>query len=109
MNSTFNDGKLQAKIILSRGHNKKSYAADLIGHVEFTGSTITRFDIVSKGIYLCPEPKKLRKDLFHVLKPGQYTLAIAFSLASGDDPSDRITPYFLRGKNPKYLNSGNSQ
>ncbi|MFT4588780.1 MAG: hypothetical protein ACI8QF_002887 [Limisphaerales bacterium] len=100
--STFVDGKLQASIILSTESKRRSYSADLIGYVEFEGNRITRFDLVAKGVFVSPgQAYKLRT--FHKLPPGEFPLVIAFTLATGEDPSDRIPPYFLRSWQADYL------
>lgn len=95
MDSTFKGGKLQATIRLSTADGQRKYAADLIGYVKYRGDKITRFDLVSKGVFQTGWTKA--KD------PGEYPLEIAFSGATGAYPADRITPNNLRGKNPEYL------
>lgn len=95
MDWTFRGGKLQATISLSRANKVWRHSADLIGHVTFEGARVTRFDLVSKGI--------LHTGKSHSLVAGEYPLEIAFSLATGDDPADRIPPINLRGDHPIYL------
>lgn len=95
MDSTFERGTFQAKINLSTANKSRRHSAYLMGYVTFRGNRITRFDLVSKGIFTTGNS--------HSVVAGEYPLEIAFSLATGDDPADRITPANLRGDNPEYL------
>ncbi|MFT5128980.1 MAG: hypothetical protein ACI8W8_002600 [Rhodothermales bacterium] len=108
MESSLKSGKFHAKIRLATMSKDRSYDANLIGHVEFKGSQITRFDIVAKGDYHWSKMAFLGKhaapkdSAYYGPPAGKYPLAIAFSLALGDSPSDRIPPHWLRS-GPAYL------
>ena len=96
LDTTFEGGKLKASIELSTANKVRRYSVELIGYVKYDGRRVTRFDLVSKGV--------LHTGKTHSLAAGRYPLEIAFTLATGDQVTDRIPPNFIRARhNSEYL------
>jgi hypothetical protein len=64
------------------------YEPRLYGHLEYDrkGRAFTRFDLVALGDYY----GRLGGSAWNVYRPGRQPLGVAFELARGDRPADRI-------------------
>lgn len=91
------NGQLRASVQLQTADNARGYTAELLGRVHTQNGRVTRFDLVAhgqfhgEGRYTRNAPK------------GKFPLAIAFTLADGNDPADTIPPQGSRGWVPGYL------
>jgi hypothetical protein len=87
---TLEKGRLQGRVHLETKDGRRGYQADLLGFIETTEGKVTRFDLVAdgqfwgQGTYTPGAPK------------GKFPLAIAFTLADGNDPLHRLVPDAVR-------------
>ncbi|MDF1843977.1 MAG: hypothetical protein P1U77_21275 [Rubripirellula sp.] len=85
------DGKLSGKVHLETANGDRGFQAEIRGEIETDGELVTRCDFVAsgnfwgEGTYTRGAPK------------GKFPLAIAFTLADGNDLADRIPPQGSRG------------
>jgi hypothetical protein len=91
------DGILRGKISLSTSDDSRRYDAELYGHIAHDGTSITRFDVVAKGLFR-GEGRYTRG-----APKGDFPLAISFTLADGSDVADAIPPQGSRGWLPGYI------
>ena len=71
---------------------KRGYEAHLLGHIDYSRQedAITRFDVLAIGDFWG------QGAIAHQKRDGAFPLAIAFELASGDKPADRVPPQASR-------------
>jgi hypothetical protein len=71
---------------------KRGYEANLLGYIEYSRErdAITRFDMVALGDFWG------QGAIAHQKRDGPFPLAIAFELASGNKPADRVPPQASR-------------
>lgn len=85
------DGKLSGTVHLETKDGKRGFQCELRGFVESNGDNVTRFDVVAMGKcwgdgpYTKGGPK------------GKFPLALAFSLADGNDIADAVPPQGCKG------------
>lgn len=91
------NGRLSGKVHLETKDGKRGYQAQILGYVESSGETLTRFDVVvhgdfwGEGRYTKNAPE------------GKFPLAISFSLADGKDIADEVVPQAWKGWHHNYL------
>ena len=91
------DGKLTGSVRFSTRSGDRTYDAKLLGHLEFDGKKLTRFDLVASGTfkgegrYTRNAPKK------------PFPFAVAFRLADMKDIADGVAPQAARGWLDGYL------
>jgi hypothetical protein len=91
------DGKLTGSVELATKSGDRGYVADLLGFVETRDGRVVRLDMVAKGWYWGEGP-------FTAGAPkGRFPLAVAFSLASGEEEADRVPPQGSKGWLPEYI------
>jgi hypothetical protein len=90
-------GKLSGTVKLATAAGDRGYEAELLGFVESEGGRVVRFDVVAKGLFW-GEGTYTRG-----APPGKFPLAIAFTLSSAHDESDRVPPQGTKGWLPSYL------
>lgn len=88
---TFKEGRLTGKVHLEDEKERRGFQADLLGFVEVKAGKLSRFDLVAKGQYW-GTGGHTAPDL---APTGTFPLAIAFTLASGKDPADKVPPNSL--------------
>ena len=94
------DGTVLGSTRLSTADGKRSYRADIRGHVELEEGVLTRFDLVLKGEFF-------GQGRFTPGAPaGAFPLAVAFRLASDQDVASRVRPQALKAVGPGYLQMG---
>ena len=98
--STFSinkQGLLTGKIHLVSKNNIMGYEADIRGHIEFKGNTLTRFDLVAHGDYWgeCQYTKGAPE--------GRFPLGVSFRLVDGTSPYDQIPPQGAKSWWQNYL------
>ncbi len=90
-------GKLTGTVQLETKSGDRGYHADLFGFVETNNGRVVRLDLVAKGMfwgdgtYTRGAPK------------GRFPLAVAFTLATGEDEADRVPPQGTKGWLPSYI------
>ncbi len=88
---TLIDGILRGTVHLQSESDDREFHAALLGHLEANGKIVTRLDLVARGNfrgqgrYTRGAPK------------GDFPLAIAFTIADGNDIADAIPPQGSRG------------
>jgi hypothetical protein len=95
---TLKDGKLTGIVQLETSDGKRGYETDLLGYVEAKEGKLSRFDLVSKGLFwgagtytnTAGTPK------------GKFPLAVAFRLSEGKSDADKVPPQAARDLN-EYL------
>lgn len=85
------DGRLTGKIQLQSRDGKRGYIADLLGVVETKDGRVVRLDLVALGDFW-GDGRYTRG-----APPGEFPLAISFTLADGSDVADEIPPQASRG------------
>jgi hypothetical protein len=93
----FNGGKLTGTVQLETKAGDRGYHADLLGIVETDNGRVVRLDIVAKGLCWGEGP------FTRGAPKGKFPLAVAFSLASGDEAADRVPPQGSKGWLPGYI------
>jgi hypothetical protein len=84
-------GKLTGSVELESKSGDRGYVADLLGFVEAQNGRVVRLDLVAKGLYW-------GEGQFTLGAPkGKFPLAVAFTLASGDEEADRVPPQGSKG------------
>ncbi|MBI3857638.1 MAG: hypothetical protein HY293_18305 [Planctomycetes bacterium] len=86
------DGKLTGSVQLETPDGRRGYETELLGFVEAKDGKLTRFDVVSKGLFwgagtytnTAGTPK------------GKFPLAVAFRLAEGGLEADKVPPQAAR-------------
>jgi hypothetical protein len=89
--------RVEGSVHLETASGDRGYRADLLGFVEEKDGTLARFDLVAKGLFWgegrytggAPE--------------GKFPFAVAFTLAAGDDETDKVPPQGAKGWLPGYL------
>jgi hypothetical protein len=95
---TLKDGKLIGTVQLETPDGKRGYETDLLGFIEAKDGKLSRFDLVSKGLFwgagsytnTAGTPK------------GKFPLGVAFRLADGKNEADKVPPQAARDLN-EYL------
>jgi hypothetical protein len=90
-------GKLTGSVELENKSGDRGYVADVLGFVETRDGRVVRLDMVAKGLYWGEGPFTLGAP------KGKFPLAVAFSLASGDEEADRVPPQGSKGWLPGYI------
>ncbi len=91
------DGRLSGAVTLSTKSGDRAFEASLYGHVEKKDGKLSRFDVVASGRFR-GEGRYTRN-----APKGWFPFAVAFSLATGEDATDRIPPQGSRGWVDGYL------
>ena len=94
------DGTLQGSVNLSTDDGKRSYRADIRGHVELNQGALTRFDIVLKGDFVGHGRYTPHAP------PGAFPLAVTLRLASDKDVASQVRPQALKAAGTRYLRMG---
>lgn len=94
------DGTVQGSVNLSTDDGKRSYRADVRGHVELDQGVLTRFDIVLKGDFVG------HGRYTQGAPAGAFPLAVALRLASDQDVASQVRPQALKAVGPGYLKMG---
>ena len=90
------DGKLTGTVQLATPSGDRGYQAELLGFVETANGQVVRLDVVAKGLYWGrPYTRGAPK--------GKFPLAVAFTLATGNEESDRVPPQGSKGWLPGYI------
>ncbi|MCG8602954.1 MAG: hypothetical protein MI807_22610 [Verrucomicrobiales bacterium] len=88
----FLSGKtLRGTVHLRTDSGDREYRVELLGYVETTDGSVSRFDIVAKGLF------RGEGEYTRGAPKGNFPLAIAFRLADGSDRADQIPPQGSRG------------
>jgi hypothetical protein len=95
---TLKDGKLSGAVQLETADGKRGYETDLLGFIEAKDGRLSRFDLVSKGLFwgagsytnTAGTPK------------GKFPLGVAFRIADGKNEADKVPPQAARDLN-EYL------
>jgi hypothetical protein len=91
------DGKLTGSVELATKSGDRGYVADLLGFVGTRDGRVVRLEMVAKGWYWGEGP-------FTAGAPkGRFPLAVAFTLANGEEEADRVPPQGSKGWLPDYL------
>ncbi|MGE3817861.1 MAG: hypothetical protein AB7I30_00345 [Isosphaeraceae bacterium] len=90
-------GELTGSVWLETPSGDRGYQADLFGFVETQNGRVTRLDLVSKGMFWGEGPYT------RGAPKGKFPLAVAFSLAKGDEEADRVPPQGSKGWLPGYI------
>ena len=75
----------------------RGYHADVLGFVATHNGRVVRLDMVAKGLFWGDGP------FTRGAPRGRFPLAVAFSLASGDEEADRVPPQGSKGSLPGYI------
>jgi hypothetical protein len=94
---TLKDGRLTGSVELTTKSGKRGYRAKLFGNVKVEDGKLTRFDVVAKGEFW-GEGTFTRS-----APPGEFPLAIAFTLTAGTSAADRALPGGARANLKGYL------
>jgi hypothetical protein len=94
------DGTVQGSVNLSTDDGKRSYRADIRGHVDLDQGALTRFDIVLKGDFVG------RGRYTQGAPAGAFPLAVTLRLASDKDVASQVRPQALKAVGPRYLKMG---
>jgi hypothetical protein len=86
---TLTEGRLSGSVLLETPDRKRGYDAEVFGFVEANEGKVTRFDVVVKGQFWGDTPET------RGAPNGKHPLAIAFSLASGMEETDKIPPAMI--------------
>jgi hypothetical protein len=90
-------GKLTGTVQLETKSGDRGYHAELLGFVETDKGRVVRMDVVAKGFFWGDGPYT------RGAPKGKFPLAVAFTLASGDDEADRVPPQGTKGWLPGYV------
>jgi hypothetical protein len=94
---TLKDGRLTGSVELTTKSGKRGYRAKLFGRVKVEDGKLTRFDVVVKGDFWG------EGSFTRAAPPGEFPLAIAFTLATGTSAADRALPGGSRSNLKGYL------
>ncbi|MCH2180432.1 MAG: hypothetical protein MK108_00365 [Mariniblastus sp.] len=94
------DGAVQGSVNLATDDGKRSYRADIRGHVELDQGALTRFDLVLKGEFVG------QGRFTPGAPPGAFPLAVALRIASDRDVASQVRPQALKAVGPGYLQMG---
>ncbi len=95
---TLKDGVISGNVHLSNETGSRSYTCEVRGNVEVKDGKVTRFDLVAKG------PARGASGCTEAAKPkGEFTLAVACRLASGQDEADKVMPQGAKSWFPDYM------
>jgi len=95
---TLKNGVISGNVHLSNETGSRSYTCELRGSVEVKDGKVTRFDLVAKG------PARGASGCTEAAKPkGEFTLAVACRLASGQDEADKVMPQGAKSWFPDYM------
>lgn len=94
------DGTVLGSVRLSTDDGKRSYRADIRGHVELDQGALTRFDIVLKGDFVG------QGRYTQGAPAGAFPLAVTVRLASDKDVASEVRPQALKAVGPGYLKMG---
>lgn len=97
LNMRLEDGKLTGEVHLETRDGKRGYQAEILGYIESSGNTLTRFDVVVRGDFW-GEGRYTKN-----APQGKFPLAISFSLADGKDIADGVVPQAWKGWHHNYL------
>ena len=90
-------GKLTGSVELETKSGDRGYVADLLGFVETQNGRVVRLDMVAKGLFW-------GEGQFTLGAPkGKFPLAVAFTLAAGDEEADRVPPQGSKGGLEGYI------
>ena len=92
-------GTLTGNVHLETKSGDRGYVAELFGKVEADGTTVTRFDVVCKGMFWGSGPYT------HHPPEGNFPLVVAFRLADQSKRSANILPYGAKGMVSNYFES----
>jgi hypothetical protein len=84
-------GKLTGTVQLENKSGDHGYHAELLGFVESDKGRVVRLDVVAKGLYWGDSA------FTRGAPKGKFPLAVAFSLANGDQEADRVPPQGSKG------------
>jgi hypothetical protein len=91
------NGRLAGSVRLETKSGQRGFTADLLGDVEVKDGKVVRFDVLARGTF-CGEGPFTRG-----APKGKFPLAVAFTLAPGKAPADRVPPQAGRGNIQGYL------
>ncbi len=94
---TLRDGRLQGRVQLATGDGDRRFAAQLLGFVRTEGDRVVGLELVATGRCRGEGPYT------QGAPPGDFPLAISFTLADGTDTADAIPPQGSRGWLDGYL------
>src|SRR5262249_27839967 len=83
---TLHQGRLTGSVQLETAERKRGYKANVLGFVETKDGKDTRFDVVVRGQHWVSTTET------RGAPDGQHPLAIAFSLVTGNEETDKIPP-----------------
>ncbi len=87
---TLDKGRLRGTIHLETKDGGRGYQASLLGYVDTKEGKVTRFDIVTDGLFWGHGAHSPGAP------PGKFPLAIAFTLADVNDPLSKLVPDAVR-------------
>jgi hypothetical protein len=90
-------GKVTGRVEFENKSGDRGYTADLLGFVESENGRVVRLDMVAKGLYWGEGPYTAGAP------KGRFPLAVAFSLARGDEEADRVPPQGSKGWLAEYI------
>ncbi len=82
------DGRLAGTVHLQENEHGRTFRASILGFIEFKSEKLTRFDMVAMGLYEGGHPNTHPE----LAPAGEFPLAVAFRLASGNKASDQVPP-----------------
>lgn len=91
------NGKLTGAVQLETKSGDRGYHADLAGVIKVENGRVVRLDMVAKGMHWGEGP------VTRGAPKGKFPLAVAFTLARGDDEADRAPPQGSKGWLPDYI------
>ena len=98
-------GQLRGRVYLKTADDRRGFAVELLGRVQFEKPAaaagqqqMVKFELLAQGLFwghgrYTPNPP-----------PGEFPLAIAFTLADGSDLADSIAPQGTKGWYGQYVN-----
>jgi hypothetical protein len=86
---TLHQGRLTGSVLLETAEGKRGYEAEVLGFVETKDGRVTRFDVVVKGQHWGSTAET------RGAPDGKHPLAIAFSLVTGNEETDKIPPAMI--------------
>jgi hypothetical protein len=91
------DGRLTGSVHIQARSGARSYRAEVRGVVEARDGAVVRFDVVAKGLF------RGEGTFTRGAPKGEFPFAVAFTLADGKSPADRVPPQGARGNVAGYL------
>ena len=91
------DSHVEGRVHLKTADGTREFEADLFGFVEALDGTVTRFDLVVKGLF------RGEGQYTRGAPKGDFPLGIRFTLADGSDIADSVPPQGSRGWVENYL------